>query len=291
MKKIALGTAQFGLDYGINNRRGKIPPQEAREIFALALNSGVDTLDTAAAYGESEQVIGQYLRDSAQRFKVVSKLPKCATAAVGGIVADSLKKLHINFFDGYLFHNFQNYEQEPELLDALKELKRSGQIKKLGFSLYYPAELETILNRGLECDIVQFPYSVLDQRFAPFLPLLKAKGVEVHVRSIFLQGLLFKQPAELAGIFSPIRDKLIGLRSLAERSGLSLAALLVDFALANEDIDRVVIGVDGIDNLQEIVASAGESRKSKRVMDDLRTFKEDNEDIILPFNWKVAAVR
>ncbi|MBI5698789.1 aldo/keto reductase [Candidatus Saganbacteria bacterium] len=285
MNKLALGTAQFGMDYGINNRRGKVSQREAFEILDLALANGIDTLDTAAGYGESENVLGQYLKQSQNSFKVISKLPDGAASDLAGTVNASLEKLNITSFYGYLFHNFKTYQEDPGSLDSLKALKKEGKIGKIGFSLYHPGDLDLILENGLACDLVQVPYSVLDQRFAPYFQRLNDRKIEVHVRSVFLQGLLFKPASELNGYFSSVKEKIAALRRLAEGARIPLASMLLDFALANRSIDRVVVGVDSLDNLKELVAAAQYLDSFAAIKDRLAELKETDERIILPFNW------
>jgi len=291
MSKLALGTAQFGMDYGINNCRGKISRAEAFEILCQAMDNGIDTVDTAAAYGESENVLGEFLGVKKKKFKVISKLPNRSLFDFKDVVSSSLKKLNISSFYGYLFHNFKTYRENPELLVLFKELKKEGKTKKIGFSLYYPHELEFILDYNLECDLVQVPYNVFDQRFGPYFQRLNDRKIEVHTRSVFMQGLIFKCAKDLDGYFSPVKTKIIELHDLAEKYRMPLVSMLVNFALANGSIDRVVVGVDGLDNFNEIMASASYLDRFSGVRDRLISMKEDDEQIILPFNWKSEAVR
>ena len=285
MSKLALGTAQFGLDYGINNRRGMIPEGEIAQILSYATVHGIDTLDTAAAYGDSEERIGRYQAGSGQKFKIVSKLPKDAGDPVAALTG-SLAKLKANSLYGYLFHDFQTYENNRGAWDELVALKAQGQIKKIGLSLYYPAELEKALADGLMFDLVQVPYNVFDRRFERYLPDLKKLGVEVHVRSIFLQGLFFREVATLSHYFDRIKNKLTRLREIAGREKSSLLEVTLGFALANPLIDKVVIGVDNLSNLQEILAAEDVAVQAAGQTVDLSELREDDEAIILPFNWE-----
>jgi len=291
MSKLALGTAQFGIDYGINNDRGKIPFDEVFAILDEALNNGIDTLDTAVAYGDSESIIGNYHKKTGREFKIISKLPKCSAIDVGHHVPSSLNKLNIDRFYGYLIHNFKHYSEDPKIFNALEKLKGQGKIEKIGFSLYYPEELEHIFSHNLKIDIVQLPYNVFDQRFAAYFKKLKEMGVEIHVRSVFLQGLFFKNNGNLNNYFAPIKDKISELRGFSQTSEIPLSLMLLNYALLNENIDKVVVGVDNPGNLEELLGSVKYSDHSKKIMDWLNGFREDDEKIILPFNWKLEAVR
>ncbi len=285
--KIALGTAQFGMDYGINNQRGKIPEKEAFEILYEASSSGIDTLDTAYAYGDSETIIGKFIKESKKDFKIISKLSKCDIGCMENIFDSSLKQLGISAFYGYLIHSFDYYRKFPKIWNRLEKLKSDEKINKIGFSLYFPSELDYILENSLNIDIIQVPYSVFDQRFGQYFQELNTQGVEIHVRSVFLQGLVFKNPDGLSNYFRKIKEKLINLNSLSIKHNIPIAALCLNFAATNNFIDKVVVGVDNQNNLKEIVSSINYHRGVQSIITELASFKEEDESIILPFNWKV----
>lgn len=285
--KIALGTAQFGMDYGINNLSGKIPEKEVFEILYEASSSGIDTLDSAYAYGDSEAVIGNFIRESKKDFKIVSKSPKCEIEEMESIFDSSLKQLGINAFYGYLIHSFDHYRKYPEIWNILEKLKSNEKIEKIGFSLYFPSELEYILANNLNIDIIQVPYSIFDQRFAQYFQELKNKDVEIHVRSVFLQGLVFRNPDELDNYFTKIKEKLVNLKSLSIKQDIPVVAFCLNFAVLNRFIDKVVVGVDSLNNLKQIVSSLDYQRDVQNIISKLSVFKEEDENLILPFNWKV----
>jgi uncharacterized protein len=287
MSKLALGTVQFGLDYGINNSRGRVPKDEVFAILNRARQAGIDTLDTAYGYGESEAVLGEYLRGKNNDHKIISKLPKGKAAELKDVPADSLKRLGISQFYGYLLHDLNSFIADPSLWALLQKLKQEGLAKKIGFSLYYPAEVDQLLEQGIKFDLVQVPYNIFDRRFEDKFAQLKKLGVEVHVRSVFLQGLAFKAPQNLPETLRPLAPRLEKLRALSERSGLSLPELCLGFVLANDSIDKVVVGVDGLDNLNEIINSASGGKLNAQLKSDLAQLREDDEALILPINWKV----
>lgn len=285
--KVALGTAQFGMNYGINNLRGKIPRDEVFDILNLALKSGVNTLDTAYSYGESETLIGEFIAKNKKEFHIISKLPQCAISEVENILISSLFKLNIDTFYGYMIHNFQYYVENPEIWNILEKLKSNGKIKKIGISLYYPYELEYLIKNGIKIDLIQVPYSIFDQRFEQYFSKLKNSDVEIHVRSVFLQGLVFKNPDELLGHFEKIKEKIAYLNLLSTELNVPIAAMCINFAILNEFVDKVVVGVDSIDNFQDIILSSKYSMGVKSIFNKLFSLKENDENIILPVNWKV----
>lgn len=284
--KLALGTAQFGLDYGISNARGKIPKGEVFKILEYASSHGLNVLDTAPEYGKSEAVIGEYVQKRNQRFQIISKLPKCHSNEVLPQFEQSLQRLNSQKLYGYLIHHFDFFVQQPELWEHMQQLKEQGRVEKIGFSLYYPKEAEYLLQKGIQFDILQFPFSIFDQRFSELLPVLKAKGIEIHVRSVFMQGLVFKKPGELQGQFAKIKEKVSALNSIAKETGLSLPAICINFAALNQSIDKVVLGVGSLQNLQENIKALSHQNKVKDFYDKLLLLREEDESIILPLNWR-----
>lgn len=284
--KLVLGTAQFGMDYGVNNKRGKIPREEVFEILNEALNSGIDTFDTAYNYGESEIIIGDFARKFHKNPKMISKLPKCKPSEVESLFNTSVDRLGADSLYGYYIHSFQNYIENPGIWEVLEEMKADGKIEKIGFSLYYISELEYILNKKINIDMIQVPYSVFDQRFEEYFPILANKKVEVYVRSVFLQGLGFRDPLKLKGNFEKIKDKILGLHAISEKINISLASLFLNYAILNNYVDRVVVGVDSLENIKELIVSSTQDKKVQPIMEELTSFREEDEQIILPVNWK-----
>jgi len=285
MSKLVLGTAQFGMDYGINNTRGKVPQTEVFEILEKALESGIDMLDVAYDYGDSERIIGQFLQKNKSNFKIVSKLPPDNSENTEKFLYESLEKLNSGRIYGYLVHDFKSFLEKAEIWNILKQLKAQNKVEKIGFSLYHPKEIEYLLEKNIQLDIVQVPFSIFDQRFSKIFPLLKEKGVEIHVRSIFLQGLVFKNPDGLKGNFGKSKDKLLFLRSLSKEINIPFPAIFINFAILNNFIDKVIIGIDSIENLRENIGSLSHQARIKDIYNKLLSLKEDDENIILPINW------
>ena len=194
MSKLALGTAQFGLTYGIANQKGQIKFSEANKILELAKNSNIDLIDTAIAYGDSEKVIGNIgIKD----FKFVSKLPalpkNCAdiNSWVEENVQSSLMYLGVPSLYGILVHRSENFfgNSGKKLIDALKMIKSNGLVKKIGVSIYDPSECEQVMNLT-RIDIVQAPLSIVDRRLiaSGWLSKLHSEEIEIHTRSVLLKG-------------------------------------------------------------------------------------------------------
>jgi aryl-alcohol dehydrogenase-like predicted oxidoreductase len=280
ISKLALGTAQFGLDYGINNTNGQVQVSDIQTILAFANSVGLDTLDTAFLYGNSEENLGQC---DLENFKIVSKLPPCEVGEIETTLEKSLRRLQQKNLYGYLFHHFSTYQKDEKTIDRLQALKAKGKVQKIGFSLYHPSELETLFDKNIDFDLVQVPYNLFDQRFDDYFPLLKSKGVEIHTRSAFLQGLFFKELNKIPPHFNSVLPQLNQLHQYE----IDKAALCLNFVVANPNIDKVVIGVDGVEQLKMNVESLKELSKVQLIRAELETLQVDNELIINPSLWKL----
>lgn len=280
--RLALGTAQFGLAYGLNNTTGQPSLPAVAEVLATARAAGITLLDTAAAYGDSETRLGE-LADA--EFIIVTKLAAGTPAEVAERLAASLARLRRPGVYGVLFHAFEPLRDHPAAWQALQAARAAGQVQRIGVSLYHPHEAEWLLASGLDFDLVQLPYNVLDQRFGELLPQLAARGVEVHVRSAFLQGLLLREPAGLPPFFKPLGPKLAQLRALATEAGVPLPALLLLFAAGAPGVARAVVGVDSGANLRENLAAAPFRAAAEALRPALSALAEPTDTFILPYLW------
>jgi aryl-alcohol dehydrogenase-like predicted oxidoreductase len=283
-QRLALGTAQFGLAYGLNNQAGQPSTTAVAEVLAAAQAAGLTLLDTAAAYGNSEARLGE-LAGQNSAFELITKLPAGPPAQVAQHLAESLARLRRPHLYGVMFHAFKPLQEDPAAWQALQAARAAGQVARIGVSLYHPHEAEWLLAEGWDTDLVQVPYNVLDQRFAAVLPQLAARGVEVHVRSAFLQGLLLREPATLPEFFRPLAPKLTQLRTLAAEAGVPLPALLLLFAAYAPGVARAVIGVDTAANLHENLAAAQYAATAEKLRPALTELAEPTDTFILPYAW------
>ncbi len=293
LSKICLGTAQLGMPYGINNTSGQPEFEESLTIVKTALKNGITTFDTAPAYGESEKVLGQCLRELGARGELVSKLPRFDWTSgpeevlrrVSLSIRQSLDNLGIECLSVCLFHHFNDmYYQEGAAQRRLLELKESGLMEKIGASVYTPEEAEACL-RNPHCEVVQVPFSLADRRLlaTDFFRRAKASRKITLVRSVFLQGLIFKEnlPAELAG-FEPHRRSLAGL---ATEEGLSLAEMALRYALSFDEIDSVIVGVETNDQLERNLEIIRRGRLEDRLVEKINKLPPVPEHIVDPRRW------
>lgn len=284
--RLALGTAQFGSTYGIANSSGQVSREEGAEIVRYSRAIGVDTLDTAARYGNSEQALGEI---GIAGWKVVSKLPALPDDRVD--VADwaheaidaTLTRLRISRLYGLLVHHLPDLvgPRGSELSRALESLRDAGKTLKIGASVYGPADLEALDSVGA-FDLVQAPFNVVDRRLATsgWLAKLAAAGVEVHARSAFLQGLLLMpahtRPARFAR-WQPLWDAWSGWLAAQDLTPLEAC---VGFVMSQQDIDRVIVGVDSLRQWREILAIS-----ERRSATPPTTVSSEDPDLVNPSRW------
>ncbi len=276
--KLALGSVQFGLNYGIGNLSGQTSPKEVGEILKLAYENSIQVIDTAYLYGQSEEVLGEFELGS---FKVVSKFPSVQKVEdLNFFFNASLKRLGVKKLYGYLAHRPFDLIKNPNLWHELKTLKKSGFIDKIGYSLYTPAELESLLSVGFFPDIIQVPFSIFDRRFETALISLHSQGVEIHTRSTFLQGLFFYKPEDLPVFFDEARFALSELdRQIPQLK--DKASFLLKFSIDQAYIDKVVIGVNTSMQLKENLEGITKANNIKLDID----YYHFSESILLPSNW------
>ncbi len=281
--KLALGTVQFGMQYGIANTGEQTGQAEVERILAYALQSGVDMLDTAVTYGDSEACLGAAGVDG---FRVVTKLPAEMGDDVESWVFEhlkaSLKRLRTDRVYGLLLHRSQQLlgDGGQLLAKALARLKAEGLVAKVGVSIYDPKELE-LVTQACPIDLVQAPLNVFDRRLmtSGWLQRLHDDGVEVHVRSVFLQGLLLMPRNRVPNKFSPWSALFDRWHAwLAERHANATEACL---AFVNHPmVDRAVIGVDNLAQFKEVLqASRGAAVK------ELPDLACNDTKLVNPSNW------
>lgn len=285
--KLAIGTVQFGADYGIANKTGKVCMEEASSILNFAWESGVDTLDTAIVYGESETLLGNI---GIAKWKVISKIPSvppdCTNidAWVKESVNGSLDRLKIKTLHAILLHNAAELftDHGKELYQSLLTLKAEGKIGKTGVSIYDPSELDCICP-DFAIDMVQAPLNIFDRRLinSGWLHKLQHMNVEVHIRSVFLQGLLLMEPQERPPYFDKWQHTFDNLDKWIAEENISRLHACIGFALHAPGISRIVVGVDNRSHLEQIAAMF-----ALPTVDVPGGLASADIDLITPSRWK-----
>lgn len=286
--KIALGTAQFGLDYGIANADGKVVEEHVSEILFNANKFGIDTLDTAAAYGDSEACLGRNVKNN---FKIITKLNSVPennnniNLWASEQLENSLKKLNKKKIYGILLHRPQELlnSNGTELYNALKEFKEKGLVEKIGISIYSPGELDELMQK-FNFDLVQSPLNIIDTRLVTsgWLDTLKNNQVEIHTRSSFLQGLLLMKKEEIPNKFMIWRNIWEKWHDWLASRNISPLEACLSYPLSFKEIDRVVVGVNNKNQLDEIISIASNAK-----VNSFPEISSNELNLINPSRWSL----
>ena len=287
MNRIVLGGAQLGLPYGILNGGETLSREEVARILDTAVGQGIDSIDTAIAYGQSESVIGETAQN---RFNIISKLPPLPLEVsnvsewVHMQVDASLARLNCKSLDALLLHRPQDLVEQhgAELYAAINSLKIKKIIQRFGISIYAPDELDGIIGK-FDIDVVQAPLNVFDRRILGVIDQLTARSIEVHVRSVFLQGVLIASPKDRPQRFQPWSEHFAQFDTWVHSTGLSAMACCLGFALQQPGVAKLVIGTTSAESLAEIMNSV--PNMYLEVPADLRS---SSEQLIDPRIWSVA---
>ena len=286
INRLALGTVQFGLSYGIANHEGQIPQEAGKGILDLAAENGIDTIDTAIAYGDSELRLGEI---GVRSWRIISKLPvipeNCSdilqwvTEAVGG----SMQRLKVKKLNGLLLHRSQQLLEKngDRLYSILQALRQDGVVEKIGVSIYDPSELDTLCAR-FQFDLVQAPFNILDRRLidSGWLDRLSDLDTELHVRSVFLQGLLLMSTFDRPGKFKSWEPLWSDWDRWLYHNGITPLQACLRYALSFPQISKVIVGVDSQKQLREIISAS--SGDFPELWDTLKT---NDLCLINPANW------
>jgi aryl-alcohol dehydrogenase-like predicted oxidoreductase len=285
LSRLGLGTVQFGQAYGISNARGRVPPEDVAAILRRAAAAGLRTLDTAAGYGDAEDVIGG-LATLTRPFRIVTKTIalKNGLDAVVARARKSVATVGRDKVDFLLVHSAADLlgEGGGELWKALLALRDEGLFGGIGISAYV-ADDPVLLAREFRPDAMQVPLSLLDQRLiqSDALAAIKDMGVEIHARSLFLQGLLFLPDDKLPPKLASAAGHLKNLRARIQESGSTPLAAALAFALDRPEVDVAVVGVTIPVEFDEIVQAA--SRPSPKL--DWPSCALNDELVLTPSRW------
>jgi len=287
MNRIVLGGAQLGLPYGILNGGETLSREEVARILDTAVDHGIDSIDTAIAYGQSESIIGE---TSQNRFNIISKLPPLpvdisnVSEWVHSQVQGSLSRLKCTSLDALLLHRPQDLTgaQGVELYAAIESLMAEKMIHRFGVSIYSPDDLEGIIDT-FDIHVVQAPLNVFDRRILGVTNQLSALNIEVHVRSVFLQGVLIASPQDRPHRFEPWSEHFALFDEWVRSSGVSAMACCMGFALQQPGIAKLVIGTTSAESLDEIMNSTPNS-----VLKVPTHLQSSVEQLIDPRFWNAA---
>jgi len=289
MPTIAIGTANFGMQYGVANTDGRLSKKSVEEILALAKSRGVTCLDTANAYGESQKVLGEIdVRDWRIISKISSIPPGCidVPAYVRTQISLILDSLRVSEFDTVLVHNAKDLVGDfgEQVFEEIQKAQSKGQVRKIGVSIYDPNDLELITSR-FNLDLVQAPINVFDNRLqdSGWLDRLVSTGTEVHARSVFLQGVLLSTDAQNNSFFKPWKSTFEKWNSFCEATRNAPLMNCIKHVNSYDGVSHAVVGIDSAQNLSEVFDAFSEPPQRISGND----FCADSQ-LINPATWSIA---
>lgn len=286
-QNIILGTVQLGLNYGINNQLGQPTVENAISILNSASMLGINTLDTAEAYGTAHSIISSFHQNNpSNQFRINTKFAGVQESGIENTVKHFCTKLSVNHIHTLFFHCFNDFVNHKGLLKGMQKLKEQQRIDQIGLSVYDNCQLKIAIEEP-SIDVIQLPFNLLDNACRKDDLLFKAKGVGkiIQVRSVFLQGLFFKDVNSLPNFLLPLKKNLEEINNIATLSGNSMESLSLAYVAAQKEIDEVVIGVDCIEQLSSNIAAFNTTLNKKTLLAiDQIDVKEKN--LLYPYNWK-----
>ena len=284
---LSLGTVQFGLPYGIANSSGQVDEVTAHAILRLAQDNGVRSLDTASAYGSSESVIGAF---GSQMWRITTKLAALpddcddVAAWVESELRGSLNRLRATSVDTVLLHHPDDLlgTHGARLHETLMRCREQGLFRAHGVSLYRTGDLERFVGR-FDIDAVQLPFNILDRELISggYAQALRNAGIQVQVRSIFLQGLLLLSLDEQMRRFPAGETTWRTFAEWTAAQEISQYDACVRFAIGQADIDAIIVGVDSVEHLTTLLVTA-----EKPPIDVPLEIVSANPDVIDPRRWQ-----
>lgn len=295
--KLCLGTVQFGMDYGI---RGQKKPSLSDSIGMLdyATQNGITDIDTAFAYGEAEDVVGEFLKKKTidrNKLFISSKLKPNdldeiphdqLKSTINEHLDRSLKRLNTDYLDSYMLHS-SRYAFNDDILEALYEVKKEGRIKHCGVSVYYPDEAKKCIESDF-VDFMQLPFSVFDQRMQNegVFDLAKEKNnIQIHSRSAFIQGLILMREDEVPPFLQGAKPILAKIDKLSQKYGISRIEIALLFVKHFNAISHLVFGVDNIEQLKENIDIFNRDLDIDIINDFSKEFNDIDTDIMMPSLW------
>jgi len=299
VSEISLGTAEIGLDYGFKGAAhyGKPDAKESIRLLHSALDHGINLIDTARAYGNSEEIIGRALEGMTSPPYIASKVFLSKDAAqktfsalheeIFSSIEASLCALKLETLDLLLIHNTAlEHLQRRELLTCMEEAQRQGKVRFLGASCYGEETPLAVLKES-SFRTLQVPFNLLDQTMnQQVFPKAAAQKVGVFVRSAYLRGVLTGQVHSIPERLAPLRSRALQVLAVLDHEVSSLAEAALRFCLSSNAVSSVVIGVKSVAELEANLADASQGILPKELMLPLQALSFGNDPIVDPRNWQ-----
>lgn len=284
LNQIVIGTVQFGLDYGVSNKAGKTHRKEVQDILSKGYKLGIRELDTAPSYGDAETIILEEMQDN---FKVNTKfLPYDSDNKRSMLkTLDSSIEMFGENLNSVAIHKVEDL-LEDEVVEVVESLRESERIKKIGVSIYSLEDLSIIKDR-FKPDFIQLPFNIYDQRFneSDLLESFKLYGCEIHVRSVFLQGLLLMGERDIPKGMASIISMQKQLIAYSNDHNISVYKMCLSWVMSQAWVDKVVVGVNDVMQLEFLVKTIIEIINENKSNLDCSKFRINDPLIVNPANW------
>jgi len=283
--KIILGTAQFGMDYGINNTTGKINKSKVFDILNYAFLNEIKELDTASSYGDSEKLIGEYLNSyPKQRFIITTKISNI-NVSLEKQVYNSLENLKIEKIDKLLFHSYDVYKHFVKEVKVFSQRFKGVLFDELGVSIYTNYEIENLINDPF-INRIQSPFNILDNynKRGTYFEKLYLNGKKVDVRSVFLQGIFFKNISNLPNNLNPLIKYLNLIRELSREFKIDINSIAFGYLNSFDLIDRIIFGVDSLEHIK-INLKSFSTKLPEELIKKINSIKVKEEKLLNPSKW------
>lgn len=286
IEKLILGTVQFGLDYGINNKNGQMSEQEVFDILDFSKSKRISYLDTAAAYGNSEERIGSYIAQKNDTFfKIITKFDLKKYQSPIDSLNESLSKLNVSCVDTIMFHNYDDFLKTTQYqLEKLLEHK-GIKFKKLGISVYTNEQIDEVCKTKI-FQTIQMPFNALDNNNirGEAMRMMKTNGIEIHTRSVFLQGLFFMPLENIPAKLEPLTSYLSRMNQISSHYQVGKSALALHYNLSNQLISGVLMGVDSVKQLEQNIALIN-AQIPQSAFDAIDEIQVKESSLLNPATW------
>ena len=280
LDKISLGTVQFGLEYGINNTKGQTKKDEVSKILKRCKKVGIVHIDTAAVYGSAENVLGEVIQSEglSDSFHITTKYKGNGMNSLPLSTRESLQKLRVEKLHCQMFHSYQDFKNTEDFI-------KPDSVDNIGVSVYTNEELvDTLENSNVR--VIQCPFNLLDNDSirGETLKIAKEKGIEIQVRSAFLQGLFFMDRNNLPLSLRELKSHLEELDRICSNYKISMSQLALGYCLSKDYIDKVVIGVDSLEHLN-LNIEAIKTPLPKFILEEIDKITVSNHKLLNPTYW------
>ncbi|MGY4688927.1 aldo/keto reductase [Salibacterium sp. K-3] len=258
INQIVIGTAQFGMNYGITNKEGQTDKKQVSEILNKAYDHGIEKLDTAAIYGNSESILGNI--NKTKSYFINTKIPPVSGVAKNFLeytFIDSLSNLQCNKIEGMFIHDSNDLINDRTIIEKLSSWKEEGYINKIGVSVYEEKEINQIISNSFPIDLIQLPINIFDQRLlqSDILNQIKKNNITIQARSVFLQGLLLENSTKIIKNHPAYKKYHEILGEISAEHQLSQLEFALLFIFQVDQLDEMIIGINNSKQLEEIIKS------------------------------------